>query len=138
MNYKQKFNNFLESLPPNDLSETIKTGFNKIFESDESLEHAIDEYYYDSKAGKYYDKSRDMYADSTDVQNRMDNAQKSNRVNNNMLSLLLKNDLINGNEYTKLHSRTQWPEAIMTRVHNDAKSKGITMTELWNKAKSEA
>jgi len=137
---KKKFENFLENLKNTDneaLIESVKTGFKACFESDADLEHTIGNYYYDSRAGKYYDKSSDMYVDADVVNNMLNAQQRSGRVNNEVLGQAFKLGLIDGRDYQKNHSRVMWDDNMMNKMFRNAKNAGINVTELFEKAKAE-
>jgi len=102
---------------------------------DPDLEHTIGDYYYDRKEGKYYDKARDMYVESSEVQDRLYNQQLMVNINNDVLKRVLKLGLINGNEYLRNHSRVTWDETFSNELHRRAKEKGISIMELFMEEK---
>lgn len=137
MNIK-KFENFLESLKGNGqdkLIETVKTGFQAFVESE--LEHTIGNYYYDSGVGKYYDKSRDMYVEAGEVEGMLRNQQQGGMINNEVLKQAFKLGLIDGRDYQKNHSIATWDEEMSNKMDRNAKAKGISVVELFEKAKKE-
>lgn len=136
---KTRFKNFLESLKgsgQNELIEAVKQGFQACFENE--LEYTgIGSYYYDSKAGKYYDKSTDMYVEDDVVQNLQNAQQRSNSVNNEVLKQAFKLGLIDGRDYQRNHSRVNWDEKMSHKMHINAKAKDISVVDLFEKAKEE-
>lgn len=146
MNNKQKFLNFLESMKCAEhtaLVESISTAYNMIFENDGSnissdpdLEHVIADYYYDNKAGRYYDRSSDIYVDDETV-NRVLNARSDGvRLNNTVLGMMLKAGVLNGKEYQKLMGRVDWDENIMRGVWKRAENKGVSISDMFTEAKA--
>jgi len=146
MNSNQKFMNFLENMKGtgNDaLVESISSAYNIIFENGETnisndpdLEHTIGDYYYDNKAGRYYDRSSDVYVDD-DTVNRVLNARSDGvRLNNKVLGMMLKEGILNGKEYRKLMGRVDWDENIMRGVWKRAEDKGINISDMFTEAKA--
>ena len=135
--HNDKFKTFLEALKGNGndaLIENIKLGYRVCFEG---LEHTIGPYYYDSKAGKYYNKSSDMYVDAGEVESQLNAQQNAVNVYNAVLSKAFKLGLIDAKDFQRNHSRVQWDERMSDRMHRAAKAKGISVVDLFNEAKKE-
>jgi len=132
----KKFNKFLESLKDNGnemLIESVKQGFQACFEGE--LEHTIGTYYYDPSVGRYYNKATDFYVDESEVRKLLDASQRSNAINNEVLRQAFKLSLIDGNDYQKNHSKLTWDENMSNKMIRNAKSAGISVTDLFEKAK---
>jgi hypothetical protein len=146
MNKVAKFEEFLESLKGHDqdsLIESVKEGFRALVENEleqvrdskeGELEHVIGNYYYDSKAGKYYDKSTDFYVKPNVVQRQLDAVSNRVKVNNEVAGKLLKLGTINGNQYQQLIGKRDWPDEIAAKLF---KEKGISLFDLYKETKSE-
>jgi len=133
---KSKFESFLDNMKGsgNDvLIESIRAGYKVCMESE--LEHTIGPYYYDSRAGKYYNKSTDMYVDNAEVDNQLQAQQNAVKINNEVLTQAFKLGLIDGKDYQRNHSRVTWDEKMSGKMDRNAKEKGISVVELYEKAK---
>ena len=137
MNKNQKFDYFLEGLKGNghdNLIEIVKRGFKVCLENE--MEYTgVGDYYYEPKTGKYYNKSSDIYVEPAVVHNLQNAQQTSVNVNNDVLKQAFKLGLIDGRDFQKNHSRINWDEKMSQKMHHNAKEKGISVIELFEKAK---
>ena len=127
-----------ETLPDGLVKSVEKEFCETMMESaDESLEHAIGDYFYDRKVGKYYHKPSDIYVDNDEVDAQYHARHVAVQRNNYVLKELVKLDIIPSNLYSKMYNSVSWDEEKFRPVADAAKKKGIDIYELFVKAREE-
>ena len=138
-----KFVKFLESVKSHDpaLVETIELGFKVWLESEYSddlagLEHVTDQYYYEPKAGQYYDRSSDAYLDKHDttVHDLLEFKSRAQQRNDRVLRLLIEDGIISSKHLGRNLGRRTWDDELSHTINKRLREKGKNLSEYFERA----